>query len=136
MSELGAEPPRVEIHGFPLWIKVATLVVAALLIVSLVRVGPVFHDAIQVERSHKHLAAGDFGSAEAELKPVASRYPDSVDFALDLTEAALGAKDYQSAAETLTKLQGREVSDDQGKRADAMAAQLDDVASKLQGAGK
>jgi len=122
-----------EIHGFPVWIRISAIAVVVLLVISIVRVAGVFHDAIQVERAHKNLAQNNFAKAAEELKPVVGRYPDSIDFNLDLAEAEMGTQDYLGAAKILDRLGGREVSEEQNVRASAIGSQLDEVAKKFQG---
>jgi len=132
MLEPEPSQPPPEIHGFPLWIRTSGAAVFVLLVISLARVSGVFHDAILVERAHRDLAQGNFRKVVEELGPVAERYPDSTDFALDLAEAKLALQDYAGAAKIMMSLEGREVTDEQKGRAEGIDNQIDAATSRLE----
>lgn len=133
VSEQTPYTPPPEIHGFPLWVKIAAVAVGLLFVVSAARIGPVVKDAVRLERGRRDLAHADFANAAKELEPVLAAYPDSVDFRLDLAEAYLGAKDYANAYATVARLEGRELEEDQETRANRVADALE-RAAKAQGA--
>jgi hypothetical protein len=119
------ESPPPEITGFPVWIKLAGVIILGLLIVSVTRIGPVFSAAVNVERGQRHLESGDFAKAASELKPVVSRYPASIDLQLDLAKAQIGAGEVLEAAKTMEKLGGVEVTKEQADRGDEIMRAID-----------
>jgi hypothetical protein len=125
-------PPPQEIRGFPVWIKLSAAVVVVLVLVSAVRMVPVFREATMLERAHRHLSEQKFAEAAAELAPIAARYPESTDLQLDVAEAQLRSENYPAAAEALVKIEGREVSKEQEERANGLAAELNSIAEKLE----
>lgn len=135
MSEEAPSAPPPEIHGFPLWVKIAAAAVGLLFVVSVARIGPVVKDAVRLERGRRDLARADFADAAKELEPVLAAYADSVDFRLDLAEAYLGAKDYAKAYSTVARLEGRELEEGDAARADRVANALE-RAAKEQGASQ
>jgi thioredoxin-like negative regulator of GroEL len=118
---------RPEIVGFPAWIKAFALAIACLLLFALMRVGPSVNSAIAAERAHKFALKGQYAEAARLLQPVVDRYPDAVDYRLDLAEAYANANNARGAIETLNPLEGTRVSDEIAQRADQIAAKIEQL---------
>ena len=118
--------------GFPSWVKLAALIAVLLVLLSLIRIPKALGASISAAKGEKYFDAGQFDQAAEAYKRAEKDFPDSEKVILPLADAYLRADRPVESARELEKLQGRELDDDEMKRANAIASQLDRIADEIE----
>lgn len=119
------EPCRVDLikFPFPLWVKAAAAVIAALVVVSLVLSRERIHAAVQIAHAKKMKREGRWEESYQSYHPLIKEYDDT-ETLLSYAEAALNSGHTVDAAGAMKSLSGREATQDQNHRANSVIYQL------------
>ncbi len=109
----------------PTWVKVSAAVTGALVILSFVRLPISVRAELANTRGDRALAAGRADEAANQFRIVLATYPKSKQAILSAAEAYLNANRNREAEETLGALEGRELTDEEYRRADTVDAALE-----------
>lgn len=109
----------------PTWVKLSAAVTGALVILSFFRLPVIIRAELANTRGDRALAAGRVNEAVEQFKIVLDTYPKSKEAILTAAEAYLSANRNREAEETLSALQGRELSEEEYRRAEVVDAALE-----------
>lgn len=120
------EPCRVDLikFPFPLWVKAAAAVIAALVIVSLVLSRERIHAAVQIAHAKKMKREGRWEEAYQGYHSLITEYNDT-ETLLSYAEAAMNSGHTIDAAGAMKSLAGRQATQDQNHRANSVIYQLE-----------
>lgn len=120
------EPCRLDLikFPFPLWVKAAAAVIAALVVVSLVLSRERIHAAVQIAHAKKMKREGRWEESYQSYLPLIKEYDDT-ETLLNYAEAAMNSGHTLDAAGAMRSLAGREVTQEQNHRANSVVYQLE-----------
>ncbi len=93
---------------FPLWIKLAIILVAVVFVYALAKTPASLVASIAFERGQRAEADGNYGTAAKEYAKAVEKFPDSISAVARLGIAQYRAGDHDAAAQTLDSLAGRQ----------------------------
>lgn len=118
--------------GFPAWVKIASVVVALLVVYSITRIPKAMEASIAEERGNRYFEKGQFEQASHEYEAVQRIAPDTTRVALPLAKCYLQMKAYGAAAQEMNMLDGKELDDDDTKEANGIVNTLNHVAEQME----
>ena len=111
-------------RAFPLWIKLAIILVALVFIYALAKAPASLVASIAFERGQRAEANGNYATAAKEYAKVVERFPGSTSAAARLGIAQYRAGDRDAAAQTLRSLAGRQASKELTTEINAVIAEM------------